>query len=87
MTPFNFYYTCVSNVHQKGYGPDFDFLPLLHGSMLKRQDDIALAIDGTISEVQAGKITLCLSHVNDIKRYIAQIEATAIRLLLLTPVL
>jgi transposase len=59
---------------------DFDFLPLLHGSMLKKQDDIALAIDGTISEVQAGKITLCLRHMDDIKSYIAQIEATAMRL-------
>ncbi|KKM08679.1 transposase [Clostridiales bacterium PH28_bin88] len=59
---------------------DFDFRPLLHGSMLKKQDDIALAIDGTISEVQAGKITLCLSHMDVIKSYIAQIEATALHL-------
>jgi transposase len=59
---------------------DFDFLPLIHGSMLKKKDDIALAIDGTISEVQAGKITMCLSHMNDIKSYIAQIEAIAQRL-------
>jgi transposase len=59
---------------------DFDFRPLLHGSMLKKQDDIALAIDGTISEVQSDKITRCLSHMDDIKRYIAQIEATAMRL-------
>lgn len=59
---------------------DFDFRPLLHGSMLKNQDDIALAIDGTISEVQAGKIALCLSHMDDIKSYIAQLEATAMRL-------
>ena len=36
---------------------DFDFRPLLHGSMLKKQDEIALAIDGAINEVQAGKIT------------------------------
>jgi len=48
--------------------------------MLKKQDAIALAIDGTISEVQAGKITLCLSHMDDIKSYIAQIEATAMQL-------
>jgi len=48
--------------------------------MLKKQADIALAIDGTISEVQASKITLCLSHMDDIKSYIAQIEATAIQL-------
>ncbi|HWR08288.1 IS110 family transposase [Sporomusa sp.] len=59
---------------------DFDFRPLLHGSMLKKQADIALAIDGTISEVQSGKISLCLSHMDAIKRYIAQIEATAMRL-------
>jgi transposase len=59
---------------------DFDFRPLLHGSMLKKQDDIALAIDGAISEVQAGKINICLSHMNYIKSYIAQIEATAMRL-------
>ena len=59
---------------------DFDFRPLLHGSMLKKQDDIALAIDGTISEVQACKITLCLSHIDAIKSYITQIEAIATRL-------
>ncbi len=44
--------------------PGFDFRPLLHGSMLKKQDDIALAIDGTINEVEAGKIALCLRHMD-----------------------
>ncbi|KUK65023.1 MAG: hypothetical protein XD84_0889 [Desulfotomaculum sp. 46_80] len=43
---------------------DFDFRPLLHGSMLKKEDDIALDIDGAINEVQAGKITLCLRHID-----------------------
>ncbi len=59
---------------------DFDFRPLLHGSMLKKQDEIALAIDGAINEIQAGKITLCLRHMNGIEGYIAQIEATALHL-------
>jgi len=59
---------------------DFDFLPLLHGSMLKKKDEIALAIDGAISQVQAGKITLCLTHMNAVQTYIAQIEETATRL-------
>ncbi|NLI93123.1 MAG: IS110 family transposase [Peptococcaceae bacterium] len=59
---------------------DFDFRPLLHGSMLKKQDEIALAIDGTISKVQAGKIVLCLSHMDKIKGLITEIEATALRL-------
>jgi len=59
---------------------DFDFLPLLHGSMRKKKNEIALAIDGTLSEVQADKITLCLSHMEDIKSYIAQIKENAMRL-------
>jgi transposase len=58
----------------------FDFRPLLHGSMLKKQDDIALAIDGAIDEVQAGKITLCLNHIDNLKHSIAQVEETAMRL-------
>jgi len=52
----------------------------LHGSTLKNQDIIALAIDCTISEVQAGKTTLCLSRTDVVKRFIAQIETTVVRL-------
>ena len=59
---------------------DFDFRPLLHGSMLKKQDDIALAIDGAIDEVQAGKIALCLNHIDSLKCYIARVEAMAMQL-------
>lgn len=58
----------------------FDFRPLLHGSMLKKEADIALALDGTINKIQAGKITLCLRHMNSIKSYIAEIESTAMHL-------
>ena len=75
--------------HLLKYPPeqDFDFRPLLHGSMLKKQDDIALAIDGTISEVQACKITLYLSHMDAIKSYITQIEELLCDWLYLIPVL
>jgi transposase len=59
---------------------DFDFRPLLHGKMLKKQDDIALAIDGAIDEVQAGKIKLCLNHIDNLKYLITQVEAAAMRL-------
>jgi transposase len=58
----------------------FDFLPLLYGSMHKKKDEIALAIDGTINEVQSEKILLCLNHMKEIKNYIAQVEGTAMRL-------
>lgn len=48
--------------------------------MLKKQDQIALAIDSTINEVQTGKIILCLSHMDKIKSLITQLEANAMRL-------
>ena len=58
----------------------FDFLPLLHGSMLKKQDQIALAIDGTIDEVQADKISMCLSHIDSLKEFIKALESEAFSL-------
>lgn len=59
---------------------DFNFLPLLHSSMLEKEADIALAIDGTITKVQADKITLCLRHMNSVTSYIADIESKATQL-------
>lgn len=50
---------------------DFDFLPLLHGSMHKKKEEIAQAIDGTISPVQAEKIKLCLNHIESLEKNIA----------------
>jgi transposase len=59
---------------------DFDFRPLLHGSMLEKEADIALALDGTISQIQADKIALCLRHIHNVKSYIADIESKAMQL-------
>ena len=55
----------------------FDFLPLLHGSMRKNEEQIALAIDGVISPVQAGKVQTCLKHVDVLEEYIAYLESLA----------
>jgi transposase len=43
---------------------DFDFIPLLHGSMLAKADQIALAIDGEFSPTQIEKVTHCRAHVD-----------------------
>ena len=56
---------------------DFDFQRLLHRSMLSKADDIALAIDGTISPVQADKILLCKQHVDQLSTAITTIEDKA----------
>jgi transposase len=48
--------------------------------MLKKEADIAFAIDGAITKIQADKITLCLCHMNNLKSYIADIESKAMQL-------
>ncbi len=56
---------------------EFDFLPLLHGSMHKNQEQIALAIDGTISPVQADKIQICQHHMNLLEEFMTHLESLA----------
>lgn len=59
---------------------DFDFLPLLHGSMLKKQDDIRLAIDGEISVQQAQKLSICYHHLKNINTSLSDLEDAIIAL-------
>ena len=54
---------------------DFDPVPLLHGSMLKKQEDIRLSIDGFITNEQSEKISMCYEHLSYIKNAIAKIDA------------
>ena len=55
----------------------FDFLPLLHGSMRNKHEQIALAVEGTISDVQASKIKACQKHVGSLNQLIEQLEILA----------
>jgi len=55
----------------------FDFLPLLHGSMRKKKEQIALSIDGNISLVQSKKIQTCQNHVFVLDNYIKKLESLA----------
>jgi transposase len=57
--------------------PTFDFRPLLHGSMRKNEEQIALAIEGTVTPVQASKIMTCQQHVDQLSQYIAHLESLA----------
>ena len=66
---------------------DFDFRRLLHRSMLSKADDIALAIDGTITPVQADKILLCKQHVDQLSAAITTIEDKARSLAAHSPLL
>lgn len=57
--------------------PAFDFRPLLHRSMRKNEEQIALAVDGIISPVQAGKIRTCQSHVEQLGQFMGQLADLA----------
>lgn len=45
---------------------DFDFVPLLHKSMLGKVDDIRLAIDGLITEDQRQKMNIVFKHMTEL---------------------
>lgn len=53
---------------------DFDLLPLIHGSMKKKLDDLKLAIDGSISLEQASKISLCKLHYEYLNDCLAKLD-------------
>lgn len=56
---------------------DFDFRRLLHRSMLNKADNIALAIDGLITQPQAKKISLCKQHYLQLQAFRDQIVSIA----------
>lgn len=50
------------------YDKDFDFVPLLHGSMKGKADDIRLATCGMISPEQQQKMNIILCHYNEVNK-------------------
>ena len=62
----------LNNPDDKNFNPT----KLLHGSMLKKADDIALAIDGTISPEQAEKMKIILLHMDSISTCKLNLEST-----------
>ena len=69
--------TCFQNPDDK----DFDFIPLLHGSMTGKVDSIRLAMDGIITEEQRQKMNIILCHYNEVKKCKADLESLIFSLL------
>jgi transposase len=59
----------------------FDPAPLLHGRMKATAEEISQSIQGTITQPQAEKISVCLAHLNDIDRHKASIESAVLDLI------
>lgn len=59
---------------------DFDFVPLLHGSMKGKTDNIRLAIDGMITSEQRQKMNIILSHFSEVQKCKADLESLILSL-------
>ena len=59
---------------------DFDFIPLLHPSMLDKVDKIALALDGLITPEQHQKMNIILQHYDELERCKANLESVILSL-------
>lgn len=54
---------------------DFDFVPLLHASMLDKVDDIRLALDGMITPEQQQKMNIILQHYDELGKCKSNLES------------
>ena len=59
---------------------DFNFVPLLHGSMKGKADDIRLAIDGMITSEQRQKMNIILGHYSGLQKCKADLESLILSL-------
>ena len=60
---------------------DFDFVPLLHVSMLGKVDDIRLALDGMITSEQRQKMNIILQHYEDLGKCKPNLESLILSLI------
>jgi transposase len=59
---------------------DFDFVPLLHASMLNKVDDIRLALDGIVAPEQLHKMKIILKHFDVLESCKSNIESLILSL-------
>jgi len=64
----------------KNPGNVTDIESLLHGSMVKKADDIRLAVSGIVTEEQRDKMNIILSHYQGIKECKASLESVILKL-------
>jgi transposase len=59
---------------------DFDFVPLLHSSLLGKVDDIRLALDGMITPEQQQKMNIILHHYDELGTCKSKLESVILSL-------
>lgn len=70
----------IDHLLENPYDKDFDFVPLLHASMLDKVDDIRLAIDGLISPEQVQKMNIIREHYDALETCKLNLESVILSL-------
>lgn len=70
----------IDHLLENPYDKDFDFVPLLHGSMLNKAEDIRLAIDGLITPEQVQKINIIREHYDSLETCKLNLESLILSL-------
>lgn len=70
----------IDHLLENPYDKDFDFVPLLHSSMLGKVDDIRLAIDGLITPEQLQKMNIILKHYDGLEKCKSDLESLILSL-------
>jgi len=70
----------VNHLLENPEDTSFDVAPLMHKGMKATAEEISKSIQGTLTKPQAEKISVCLSHLDDINKYQAIIESAVLEL-------
>ena len=70
----------IDHLLENPFDKDFDFVPLLHASMLGKVDDIRLAIDGLITPEQLQKMNIILDHYTSLETCKKNLESLILSL-------
>jgi len=70
----------IQHILENPEDKDFDVSSMLHASMKDKAETIIKSINGNLTKPQADKMRVCLDHVDNIEKHIADIESVALGL-------
>lgn len=71
----------INHILKNPKDKDFDVVPMLHSSMKKNAGDIDKSINGNLTNPQAEKMAVCLSHFQNIDKHKVAIESAVLKLI------
>jgi transposase len=70
----------INHILESPEDKDFDISSMLHASMQEKAETITKSINGNLTKPQADKMRVCLDHLDNIVKHIADIETVVLGL-------